>query len=71
MTQRSLRTIKLTFHFSSKWKWPAVPGLSEFKGKLLHTANWDDSYDLTEKRVGVIGAGSSGVQLVAALQESE
>lgn len=54
----------------SKWKWPAVPGLADFKGKLLHTAAWDDSYDLRDKKVGVIGAGSSGVQLVAALQGS-
>lgn len=55
----------------SKWKWPAVPGLSDFEGKLLHSAAWDDTYDLENKRVGVIGAGSSGVQVVAALQGSK
>lgn len=64
-------TMELTDGAFSKWKWPAVPGLSDFKGKLLHTAAWDDSYDLSDKTVGVIGAGSSGVQLVAALQGSE
>jgi cation diffusion facilitator CzcD-associated flavoprotein CzcO len=25
---------------SSKWKWPAIPGLHDFKGKLVHSANW-------------------------------
>jgi len=27
------------------WKWPDIPGLHSFKGKLLHSANWDESYD--------------------------
>jgi cation diffusion facilitator CzcD-associated flavoprotein CzcO len=29
------------------WKWPNIPGLSEFKGKLLHSASWDETYDWT------------------------
>lgn len=24
----------------SKWKWPEIPGLFDFKGKLLHSAKW-------------------------------
>lgn len=52
----------------NKWKWPEIPGISEFKGKLMHSARYDDSYDLTGKRVAVIGAGSSGVQIVSAIQ---
>jgi len=31
----------------NEWKWPAIDGLHEFKGDLLHTANWDDSFDAT------------------------
>jgi cation diffusion facilitator CzcD-associated flavoprotein CzcO len=27
------------------WKWPTIPGLHTFKGKLLHSAAWDESYD--------------------------
>jgi hypothetical protein len=27
------------------WKWPKIPGLHSFKGKLLHSANWDENYD--------------------------
>lgn len=39
------------------WRWPAIPGLEKYKGKLLHTANWDRSVDLTGKHVGLIGNG--------------
>lgn len=39
------------------WKWPDIPGLNHFKGKLLHTAKWDRSVDLTGKHVGLIGNG--------------
>jgi cation diffusion facilitator CzcD-associated flavoprotein CzcO len=41
----------------NNWRWPAIPGLENYKGKLLHTANWDDSVDLTGKHVGLIGNG--------------
>jgi hypothetical protein len=26
------------------WKWPTIPGLHDFKGKLMHSASWDESY---------------------------
>lgn len=39
------------------WKWPDIPGLNTFKGKLLHTARWDQSVDLDGKHVGLIGNG--------------
>lgn len=29
------------------WKWPSIPGLQSFKGQLLHSANWDESFDST------------------------
>ncbi|OJI80421.1 hypothetical protein ASPTUDRAFT_59144 [Aspergillus tubingensis CBS 134.48] len=34
-----------------------------YEGEVYHTGNWPASYDFTGKRVGVIGNGSSGVQL--------
>lgn len=49
------------------WKWPDIKGLHDFKGNLLHSANWDTSYDATDKKIAVIGAGSSGIQIVPAL----
>ncbi|KAA8624375.1 cyclohexanone monooxygenase [Pyrenophora tritici-repentis] len=53
----------------NNWKWPDIPGLSDFKGKLMHSANYEEGYDLSNKRVAVIGSGSSGVQIVAAIQQ--
>ncbi|KAI4627901.1 hypothetical protein J4E80_002036 [Alternaria sp. BMP 0032] len=53
----------------NKWKWPEIPGLQDFKGKLMHSANYEEGYDLSNKRVAVIGAGSSGVQIVASIQQ--
>lgn len=52
----------------NKWKWPAIEGLHGFKGSLLHSANWDKECDLQGKRVAVIGNGSTGIQIVPALQ---
>lgn len=39
------------------WRWPAIPGLNDYKGPLLHSANWDDSVDFRDKHVGLIGNG--------------
>ncbi|OQV01820.1 hypothetical protein CLAIMM_07111 [Cladophialophora immunda] len=50
------------------WKWPDIEGLHTFKGKLLHSANWDPDYDPTGHKIAVIGGGSSGIQIVPTLQ---
>jgi len=42
---------------------PDLPGLVEFKGPAFHTAQWDDSVDLSGKRVALIGSGASGIQV--------
>lgn len=47
---------------------PNIPGLASFKGKLFHSARWDHDYDLTGKRVGVIGTGASSIQFVPEIQ---
>ncbi|CAI7571914.1 unnamed protein product [Penicillium pancosmium] len=49
------------------WRWPAIPGLHDFKGKLVHSAAWDQDLDLTGKHVGLIGNGSSGIQILPAI----
>ncbi|MFK7860100.1 MAG: flavin-containing monooxygenase [Granulosicoccus sp.] len=49
-------------------KMPEIPGLETFKGKVLHTAKWPhEPVDLDGKHVGVIGTGSSGIQVSTAL----
>ncbi|RAK85152.1 cyclohexanone monooxygenase [Aspergillus costaricaensis CBS 115574] len=50
-----------------KPKVPNIPGLKGFKGRVVHTAAWDPSIQVKNKRVGVIGVGSSGVQVVTAI----
>ncbi|KAL3430356.1 hypothetical protein BDV09DRAFT_199749 [Aspergillus tetrazonus] len=51
----------------NSWRWPAIPGLERYKGTLVHTANWDDSIVLKGKHVGLIGNGSSGIQVLPAV----
>ncbi|GAA4231518.1 NAD(P)/FAD-dependent oxidoreductase [Actinomadura meridiana] len=43
---------------------PDLPGLQKFRGTAFHSAEWDHSYDLTGKRVAVIGTGASAIQFV-------
>lgn len=45
-------------------KLPDIAGVERFKGKTFHSSRWDHDYDLTGKRVAVIGTGASAIQLV-------
>lgn len=31
--------------FLNGWKWPDISGLHDFKGKLMHSAKWDENFD--------------------------
>ncbi|KAF2432170.1 FAD/NAD(P)-binding domain-containing protein [Tothia fuscella] len=44
--------------------------LHDFKGTLAHSAAWDSSLDWKDKKVGVIGAGSSSIQIVPQIAAS-
>ena len=44
-----------------------LDGVEDFAGTILRPNAWDDSYDTRGKRIAVIGTGSSGVQITAAL----
>jgi cation diffusion facilitator CzcD-associated flavoprotein CzcO len=55
----------------NQWKYPNIEGLKDYKGKLLHTANWDESWDWDGKTVAVLGSGASAIQVVPELQKSE
>ena len=46
---------------------PHFEGLENFAGAAFHSARWDHGVELKGKRVGVIGTGSSAVQIVSAL----
>ena len=47
---------------------PNIPGLTDFQGKLFHSAQWDHNHDLTGERVAVIGTGASAIQFVPQIQ---
>jgi cation diffusion facilitator CzcD-associated flavoprotein CzcO len=44
--------------------YPDLPGREAFAGRAFHSARWDHSYDLTGKRVAVIGTGASAIQFI-------
>lgn len=46
---------------------PDIPGLDTFAGHAWHSSRWDHSVDLSDKRVGIIGTGSTAAQIVGAL----
>ena len=48
---------------------PRFPRIESFKGKVFHSARWDSSAVVDGTRVGVIGSGSTGVQIVSALAD--
>ncbi|MBJ7470312.1 MAG: NAD(P)/FAD-dependent oxidoreductase [Solirubrobacteraceae bacterium] len=43
---------------------PDIKGRESFTGPQMHSARWDDSVDLTGKRVAAIGTGASAIQFV-------
>lgn len=49
---------------------PRIPGLEGFGGEWHHTSDWPrEPVDFSGKRVGVIGTGSTGAQVVAAIAD--
>ena len=53
--------------FLSQPHTPDIPGITGFDGKIIHTTAWDDSYDLSGKRIAIIGTGATAVQLIPEL----
>ena len=48
-------------------KSPDIPGLSDFRGTMMHSARWDWSYDLKGKRIAMIGNGATAAQIIPEL----
>jgi cation diffusion facilitator CzcD-associated flavoprotein CzcO len=49
---------------------PDIEGLASFCGASFHSARWDHAYDVTGRRVAVIGTGASAAQIVPAIAPS-
>lgn len=45
---------------------PSLPGMNAFRGKTMHTARWREA-SLADKKVAVIGTGSSSAQIVKSI----
>lgn len=60
-------------------KLPGIPGIQDFEGHTFHTSRWDYAYTgggpdggltgLADRRVGVVGTGATGVQVIPMLAE--
>ena len=50
-------------------KYPDIPGLDSFTGKIMHSARWDWDYDVRAKRVGIIGTGATAAQIIPELAQ--
>ena len=46
---------------------PELPGLDRFRGRWFHSARWDHGVELGGRRFGIVGTGSSAVQIVSAI----
>ncbi|MFF5988534.1 flavin-containing monooxygenase [Prauserella flavalba] len=63
----------------SEPKLPGIPGIESFEGHTFHTSRWDYAYTggtpeggltgLAGKRVGVVGTGATGIQVIPVLAE--
>ena len=47
---------------------PDLPGLADFPGEVFHSSRWNHDFDLTGKRVAVVGTGASAIQIVPMIQ---
>lgn len=50
--------------------YPDIEGLDTFEGTMFHTARWNHDVSLEGKRVGIIGTGSTAVQVVTAIVDN-
>ncbi|KAL6415668.1 hypothetical protein AUP68_02234 [Ilyonectria robusta] len=53
----------------SKQNIPDLPGIDTFRGEITHTAAWSEDIDIINKRVAVVGCGSTGTQVVNAIAD--
>lgn len=67
--QLSARTVTLATGPLSRPRLPAIAGLSDFAGPVLHTARWPSGFDADGRNIGVIGTGASAIQLVPQLAQ--
>ncbi|MBT7625369.1 MAG: NAD(P)/FAD-dependent oxidoreductase, partial [Proteobacteria bacterium] len=50
-------------------KLPEIDGIESFSGHIMHTGQWDHSYDFKGKRAAVIGTGATAIQVIPELAD--
>ncbi|KAF9931158.1 hypothetical protein FBU30_010694 [Linnemannia zychae] len=69
-SDRSQTEVDIVFSGTGPLRIPKIPKEFEsFEGPKWHTAQWNHAYDLTNKRVAVVGSGASGIQVVPSIVE--
>lgn len=53
----------------NSWRWPDIACFNDFQGPRIHSAAWNHDVDFKGKTVGVIGTGSTSIQIVPELQK--
>ena len=49
---------------------PKIKGMDSFKGPLFHSSRWPEGLDYAGKRIGIIGAGATTVQMVPVMAKT-
>ncbi|KAI1270532.1 hypothetical protein F5Y18DRAFT_15225 [Xylariaceae sp. FL1019] len=46
-----------------------IPGIEDFKGKVIHPQFWPEDFDYTDKEVVIIGSGATAVTILPAIAD--
>lgn len=63
------KAVIMALGFLTRPSFPKVEGLDRFKGPVMHGGYWDDSVDLSGKRIVVVGTGASSAQISTGLAD--
>jgi cation diffusion facilitator CzcD-associated flavoprotein CzcO len=67
--QFTARYLIMAVGLLSRPNYPDIPGIDTYRGRLCHTTSWTNDIDVKNKRVGVIGCGSTGVQVITEIAQ--
>ncbi|KAF2216564.1 hypothetical protein CERZMDRAFT_109427 [Cercospora zeae-maydis SCOH1-5] len=55
--------------FLNRWQWPDIPNREAYRGGMVHSAHWE-TVDWKDKKVALIGNGSSAIQILPHVQQT-
>ena len=72
-TDANIYAARVVINATGTWSqphWPAYPGMRDYGGIQLHTADYRSADDFAGRRVLVVGGGNSGAQIAADLLDT-